>query len=214
MGKSRSTAEETEKELERSTAAKSERPSPAEQRAVERKVKGAQVRKRYDFTVIRKLRHEKGLTIEQFAKACGLSYAPVSRIETNLIKPNLDTLDKIAEGLGISTHSLIALAERREVEQERAREILSGGMTFEVASAEGIDVSTCVAKRGQVSGEFELRTEGAFTVAVASGKVQLTINEKVRELGPGDVVRFEASFVHRYAALEDSTFVLVKHPRR
>ncbi len=215
MAKSRNAAEETEKELETSAVStKPQRLSPAEVRAVDRKVKGAEVRKRYDFTVIRKLRHEKGMTIEQFAKACGLSYAPVSRIETNLIKPNLDTLDKIAEGLGITTHSLIALAERREVEQERVRESRSGGMIFESTVAEGVEVSTCTAKKGQVSGEFELRTEGAFTVSMISGKLLVTINDKPRELVPGDIARFEASFLHRYAAHEDSIFVVVKHPRR
>src|SRR6476659_430523 len=48
--------------------------------------RGAEVRRKYDFAVIRTLRHQKGLTIEKFAKLCGLSYAPISRIETNLIK--------------------------------------------------------------------------------------------------------------------------------
>src|SRR5687767_9836187 len=74
---------------------------------VARTRRGASVRRKYDFAVIRTLRHQKGLTIEKFAKLCGLSYAPISRIETNLIKPNLDTLDKIAEGLGITTHTLV-----------------------------------------------------------------------------------------------------------
>ena len=39
-----------------------------------------EVRKKYDFSVIRTLRQHRGLTIEKFAKLCGLSYAPISRI--------------------------------------------------------------------------------------------------------------------------------------
>ena len=60
--------------------------------------RGAEVRRKYDFAVIRTLRHQKGLTIEKFAKLCGLSYAPISRIETNLIKPNLDTSTRSPRG--------------------------------------------------------------------------------------------------------------------
>lgn len=205
---------ETQTEPEHGPAPKTARLSPAELRANERKVRGAEVRKRYDFSVIRKLRREKRLTIEDFAKACGLSYAPVSRIETNLIKPNLDTLDKIAEGLGITTHSLIALAEKREVEQEQTRQFRSGGLVFETSAAEGVEISTCVAKKGQASADLDLRTEGAVTITLVSGKLELRINDKPRELAPGDVVRFEASFIHRYEALEDAVFVAVRHPRR
>ena len=215
MSIKRHSAEEPEKEpIAHATAPKTQRLTAAEMRAQERKVKGAEVRKRYDFGVIRKLRHEKNLTIEQFAKVCGLSYAPVSRIETNLIKPNLDTLDKIAEGLGITTRSLIALAERRGVEQERGQEIRHGALTFFGTETEGVEVATCVAKKGQSSGLFETKSESGVVVTVSSGKLQLVVNDLPRDVGPGDVVRFEAAFPHRFVAAEDCAFVVVRHPRR
>jgi transcriptional regulator with XRE-family HTH domain len=215
MATKRPSAEEPEKEpIANGAAPKPQRPSPAEARAMERKVKGAEVRKRYDFGVIRKLRHEKNLTIEQFAKVCGLSYAPVSRIETNLIKPNLDTLDKIAEGLGITTRSLIALAERRGVEQERGQEIRHGSLVFYGTSTEGVEIAVCNAKKGQASGLFETKSECGVVVAVSSGKLQLVVNDVPRDVGPSDVVRFEAAFPHRFVAQEDCSFVVVRHPRR
>jgi transcriptional regulator with XRE-family HTH domain len=216
MAMKRSSAEETQREPEVASggSTKTIRLTAAEQRALERRAKGAVVRKKYDFTVIRKLRHEKSLTIEQFAKVCGLSYAPVSRIETNLIKPNLDTLDKIADGLGITTHHLIALAEKRDVEQDRAREVKSGTMTFSATGGDGLDVLTCTAKKGAVSGDFSYRSQDAATVTVTAGRLQVVVNDKTKELGAADVLRFDASSVHRFSALEDGAFVVVVHAPR
>lgn len=213
MALKRSSAEEPQREPDphASGSTKAVRSTPAEVRAQERKAKGAFVRKKYDFTVIRKLRHEKSLTIEQFAKVCGLSYAPVSRIETNLIKPNLDTLDKIADGLGITTHRLIALAEKRDVVQDRVREARSATMTFSATGGDGIEVLTAAPKKGAVSADFSYRSQDVATVTVLLGRVQVTVNDKPRDLGPGDVLRFDASCVHRFTALEDASFVVVIH---
>ncbi|HYC79026.1 MAG TPA: helix-turn-helix domain-containing protein [Planctomycetota bacterium] len=215
MGTKRVSAEETQPQPEPAVAVgRQARLTPAESRAQERRVKGAEVRRKYDFSVIRKLRHEKGLTIEKFAKACGLSYAPVSRIETNLIKPNLDTLDKIAEGLGITTHSLVALAEKRDVEQQSAQETRSGGMTLGVARYEGVEILTGVVRKGQTSGDFEYRNQNVVSLTVLSGKLQVAVNDKSRDVAAGETLHFEASFPHRFVAAEDAAFVAVLHPRR
>lgn len=176
--------------------------------------RGAEVRRKYDFAVIRTLRHQKGLTIEKFAKLCGLSYAPISRIETNLIKPNLDTLDKIAEGLGITTHSLIALAEKKETESQRAGERRSGGFVFRAVTYEGVEVLYATARKGATTFDSEIRGQSVSWVVVKSGLLQVKVNDKLYRLGPGESLHFESSFSHRLTALEDVDVTLVVHPRR
>jgi transcriptional regulator with XRE-family HTH domain len=176
--------------------------------------RGAAVRRKYDFAVIRTLRHQKGLTIEKFAKLCGLSYAPISRIETNLIKPNLDTLDKIAEGLGITTHSLVALAEKKETESQRASERRSGGFVFRSVSYEGVEVLYATAKKGATTLDSEIRGQSVSWVVVRTGVLQVKVNDKLYRIGPGESLHFESSFSHRLTALEDVDVTLVVHPRR
>jgi XRE family transcriptional regulator, regulator of sulfur utilization len=176
--------------------------------------RGAEVRRKYDFAVIRTLRHQKGLTIEKFAKLCGLSYAPISRIETNLIKPNLDTLDKIAEGLGITTHSLIALAEKKETESQTAAERRSGGFVFRAVTYEGVEVLYGTARKGATTLDSEIRGQSVSWVVVKSGLLQVKVNDKLYKLGPGESLHFESSFSHRLTALEDVDVTLVVHPRR
>ena len=159
------------------------------------------------------MRQQKGLTIEKFAKLCGLSYAPISRIETNLIKPNLETLDKIAEGLGITTYNLVAMAERREAKKTRAREYRSGGFTFRSVGFEGVEVYLGEGKRGAVANDPDLNTKDFATIVVRSGLLELRHHDKVFSIGPGEAVSFDCVFPHQYVAVEDTDLVVVLHSR-
>ncbi|MEE2712658.1 MAG: helix-turn-helix domain-containing protein [Planctomycetota bacterium] len=184
----------------------------AERRAA-RKKRAEAVRRKYDFGVIRTLRQQKGLTIEKFAKLCGLSYAPISRIETNLIKPNLETLDKIAEGLGITTYNLVAMAERREARKMRSREYRSGGFTFQSVGFEGVEIYLGEGRRGAVANDPDLHTKDFATIVVRAGLLELRYHDKVFSIGPGEAVSFDCVFPHQYVAVEDTEIVVVLHSR-
>jgi transcriptional regulator with XRE-family HTH domain len=186
-----------------------ERQAEVSQRVEDRKTarlkRAEEVRQKYDFGVIRALRQQRSLTIEQFAKLCGLSYAPISRIETNLIKPNLETLDKIAAGLGISTYNLVAMAERREAQTQSAREYRAGGFAFQLVSFEEIEIYFGEGERGAVAENPDVHSKDVLEVRV---------NEKVFTLSRGEAVSFDCVFPHKYCALEDVEFVVVSHSRR
>jgi transcriptional regulator with XRE-family HTH domain len=57
---------------------------------------------------VRALRNERELTQEQLCEAAGLSLDAVSRIEHGTRVPTLDTIERLAKGLGVSVSSLIA----------------------------------------------------------------------------------------------------------
>lgn len=184
-----------------------------QKRAAERTKRSEKVRRKYDFGVIRQLRQDKGLTIEQFAKLCGLSYAPISRIETNLIKPNLETLDKIATGLGISTYNLVALAERNETHVQRAREYRSGGFLFQLVAFEGIEIYFGEGKEGAVATDPAIHNKDYSTLAVRSGVLEMRLNDRILKVRAGEAVSFDCVFPHMYAAIEDVVFIVVAHSR-
>ncbi len=69
--------------------------------------------------VIRQIRTERGLSLEKVGKVAGIGRANISRIENGFVAPHLDTLCRIAEGLGTSGWRVLKEAERvaREFEQ-------------------------------------------------------------------------------------------------
>ena len=57
---------------------------------------------------IKKLRNKLGLSQEDFAQKSGVKYTTLTKIESNVItKPSIQTVIKIATGLGISIDDLI-----------------------------------------------------------------------------------------------------------
>ncbi len=171
----------------------------------------AEVRRKYDFGVIRSLRQEKGLTIEKFAKLCGLSYAPISRIETNLIKPNLETLDKIAKGLGITTYNLVAMAEKRDAELREGHEYKAGAFEFRTFTFDGVNVSYGSAPKGAKTDELDMRNQQYENLVVQSGILEVTVNNRTFRLQAGEALQYDRVFPRTYIAVEDTRIVLVSH---
>jgi len=57
---------------------------------------------------IKQLRNKRGLTQAELARKSDLPYTTLTKIETNVItKPSIQTVMKIAKGLGISIDDLI-----------------------------------------------------------------------------------------------------------
>lgn len=56
---------------------------------------------------IKKLRKERELTQEALAKAVGISRIQMTRIETDLSKPGLETLMRLADVLGVSLRDMV-----------------------------------------------------------------------------------------------------------
>ncbi|MCB9833350.1 MAG: helix-turn-helix domain-containing protein [Planctomycetes bacterium] len=171
----------------------------------------AEVRRKYDFSVIRVLRQKKGLTIEKFAKLCGLSYAPISRIETNLIKPNLETLDKIAAGLGITTYNLVAMAERREAELREGHPYRAGDFELLSFSFDGLNVAYGTARGGAEADELDMRNQQFENLVVQSGCMEVLINGESHKLRAGESLQYDRIYDRHYRALEDSSFIVISH---
>ena len=57
---------------------------------------------------IKVFRAKQGLTQDARARKCDIPYTTLTKIESNVItKPSIQTVAKIAEGLGISIYNLI-----------------------------------------------------------------------------------------------------------
>src|SRR6185369_11035046 len=62
---------------------------------------------------IRSLRHEEGMTIEQLAKESEAgSKGHLSNIERGLVRPNIYTLKRVADGLGVKPLDLMTFPKK------------------------------------------------------------------------------------------------------
>ena len=57
---------------------------------------------------IKQLRNKQGITQDELARKSDLPYTTLTKIETNVItKPSIQTVSKIAQGLGMTIDSLM-----------------------------------------------------------------------------------------------------------
>jgi transcriptional regulator with XRE-family HTH domain len=81
--------------------------------------------------VIRKIRIEKGATLEEIALVAGTDPANLSRVERNMQQLTPETLEKIAEALGMPVSSLYLIAEQATVPYQVDRRKEEAGQSSE-----------------------------------------------------------------------------------
>lgn len=70
---------------------------------------------------IYRYREKHGLTMQQFAERCGISSADVYRMESAfVVYPRIDTLSKIAIGIGVSDKTLMKILMEDGYGREKA----------------------------------------------------------------------------------------------
>jgi transcriptional regulator with XRE-family HTH domain len=157
---------------------------------------------------IRRLRRERGLTLDLLAERSGVSRAMISKLERGEKNPTLVVAAKVAEGLGVSLSQLVGVEERREimvVRRER-RMIMRDPVTgFERQllspsfGGRGIEFIRNVVPEGSSSGEFPPHRRGVEEyVVVESGRLRAVLGGEDYLLEEGDALYFEADISHRF----------------
>jgi transcriptional regulator with XRE-family HTH domain len=60
---------------------------------------------------IRRLRIERGLSATELSERCGLVGSHIAKIERQFVKPTVETLIRIAKGLGVNPSALLKKAK-------------------------------------------------------------------------------------------------------
>jgi transcriptional regulator with XRE-family HTH domain len=168
----------------------------------------------YDFAVLRELRKHRNLTVNALSKKCGVSYVALSKLERNQGNPELKTLDRIAHALGITTHNLLALADRQRPVQaaEQSAKIL-GKATCRYVNLDGTRIFVIRAPKGAVGSEPALHSDDYERCFVLDGRLKVVVRENEYTLGSGDGLVWDSLYDHAYEALEATTFVKVLSPK-
>jgi transcriptional regulator with XRE-family HTH domain len=156
---------------------------------------------------LRRLRREKGLTLEELAQRSGVSRAMLSQIESTKVNPTIAVVWKISAGLGVPFADLLGPAEAAPVEVLRvaeARYLWSQDKTFRsrplVTNVPGHKVELYeiwLAPRAGHPAEPHPRGSREF-LSVLEGKLRLEVGGEPFALVAGDGVVFLADQPHHY----------------
>lgn len=156
---------------------------------------------------LRRLRTQRGLSLERLARASGVSRAMLGQIELGQSAPTINVLWKIARSLGVPFSTLITHRGAGTTH------VLRAGTAKRLTSADGRFVSRALfpfdAPRNVEL--YELRLAAGTTeqaephppgtvenLVVAGGAVEITIADERHLLATGDAILFEADVPHAY----------------
>lgn len=168
----------------------------------------------FDFTVLRELRRQANVTLEQMAEETGLSFSTLSRIESNQNQPSLSTLSVLAGYFGLSPANLLDLAgatvvEHLEEDMEDLGDVKRRGVTLP-----DLKIVLGSAGTGNLT-QVPHRHEGFTQIQwVTRGRLVVRIQGQQYELKAGQAIRFDAGLEHVSSFAEETEYIVVLVPKR
>lgn len=156
---------------------------------------------------LRRLRKERGWSLEQLAEATGVSKPMLGQIERGLSNPSVITLWKIAGGLGVPFSAFFEMPKNSlsVVRREEQPLVLDNGGDYRVRTVLSLRLPHvvelfCVTLLPR--GEHDAQAHGQHItegIWVLHGALTLQLDEQAYVLEEGDAVSFEADVAHTYS---------------
>ena len=169
---------------------------------------------------VRRVRRERGMTLEGLAAAAGISAAHLSRLESGERQPSLDGLLRLAFGLGVPFDELFEEPEEpgpgTVVRGAEAPFYESWALRFQPlmpeAGPEGLTAVRVVFPADRVEvGHHDHEHGGQEWLYMLEGRLRLTLGDERTVLEPGDAAFFDARLRHRFDVFseEDAEVLMV-----
>lgn len=175
-------------------------------------------------SIVRRLRGDRGLTMQALARQSGLSVSTISKIENRQISPTYDTLLRVATGLGVDVADLFAapsqtrVAGRRTITRRgegvvhRTPQYIYEMLCGELSAKRFIPLVTTVTAHAVAEFPGLIRHEGEEFIYVLSGRVTLhTQHYAPTVLNASDSCYFDSQMGHACvsAGAEDAVVLWV-----
>ena len=169
---------------------------------------------------LRRLRTQRGLSLERLAKASGVSRAMLGQIELGQSAPTINVIWKIARALGIPFSALISTTAQsgtRLMRSQQSKRLASHDGSFVSRALFPFDEPRRVEfyelhlAAGAVE-EADAHPPGTLeNLVVTQGTVEIDRGDERHVLGAGDAILFEADVAHVYrnTGAVDATMYLV-----
>lgn len=166
---------------------------------------------------LKRLRTERGLSLEKLAQSSGVSRAMLGQVELGQSAPTINVLWKMARALDVPFSALItstASSGAKVLRSEAAKRLMSSDGSFQSRALFPFDEPRRVefyelklAPRG--SEKAEAHAAGTTeNLVVARGSVEIVIGNEKHQLETGDAILFEADQAHVYRNAGSSEAVL------
>jgi transcriptional regulator with XRE-family HTH domain len=153
--------------------------------------------------LLRAVRRQRGLTLEQLAAQTGLTKSYLSKIERGQSTPSIAVALKVARALEVDVGRLFSdEAAEEKITVDRATG--ADGQRYRVLASAllGKSMSPFVVRpTAHVAGETHAEHTGQEFVFVHVGRVELDYGDQTIELGSGDSAYFDASVSHKIRAV-------------
>lgn len=155
---------------------------------------------------LRYVRMRHGLSQRALAKRAGVTNSSISLIEANEVNPSVGVLKRILDGIPIGLSEFFAMEPERPrqafYQAQELVEIGRGGISYRQVGENLFGRALQILKEryepGTDTGRVPLVHEGEEGGIVLSGRIEVTVGEERRILGPGDAYYFESNRPHRF----------------
>ena len=177
----------------------------------------------YDFRILRALRQQKSLTLENLSKISGLSYPTIALIETNKTFPSLKTLDALATALNTPVSKLISLAECNLVKTGSAEPVhpqilKASNINLErlhLVTFQGLKIFRGTVEEGNTVNSRNLHDDCDCheMCYCLSGSIKIRIKDDIYQLNSNDVIIFDGCLDHEYTATDKTEYLVIHLPK-
>ncbi|MGD8295727.1 MAG: XRE family transcriptional regulator [Desulfobacterales bacterium] len=170
---------------------------------------------------IRKIREEKGLSLEEISRLTGFDVQFLSNLEKNMAQPQLGTVIKLSKalnsafgrlvsGVGDKLYSITRKNERRTVSRSTSQKSQKQVYVYKslAPDVKGRHMEALLVQLEEDPEKEVSVHEGEEFIFVLDGVVEMGIGEDNFELEPGDSVYYLSTTPHHIAAKRDKATIL------
>lgn len=158
---------------------------------------------------LRHLRLRRKLSQRELAKRSKVTNATISLIESNQMNPSVGALKRILDGIPIGLSEFFALEPENETkvfyQASDLVEIGKGKISYLQIGEHHGDRSLQILKErylpGADTGRIHLTHDGEEGGIVLSGRLEVTVDDERKILGPGDAYYFDSRRPHRFRCI-------------
>ena len=170
---------------------------------------------------VRKLREEKGLSLDELSKLTGFEVELLANIEADKVQPQLGTaiklskaldsaLGRLVSGVGDKLYSVTRKADQKVVSRSTARKGKKQIYTYKSLAPEvkGRHMEALIVQLEENPEKKRSVHDGEEFIYVLSGRVVLDIGEDTYQLEPGDSVYYLSTTPHLIASKSGRATIL------
>lgn len=155
---------------------------------------------------LRHIRMAHGLSQRELARRTGVTNSTISLIESNATNPSVGALKRVLDGIPIGLSEFFAYEPERPkkafYQAEELVEIGKGGISYKQVGdslfGRNLQILREVYQSGSDTGKVPLVHDGEEGGIVLSGRLEVTVDDERKILGPGDAYYFESHRPHRF----------------